>query len=87
MLERSDHRLNQPIGHHQLHSPLFNLLDHPALPDKRLTTIQRAELALAQHLPGTAVVAADASAASGEHSSLNYFDMARRDEKGELVHS
>ncbi len=86
MLERSNHRLYQLIGHHQLYPPLFDLFDHAALPDKRLTAVQRAELTLAQHLPGTAVVVTDASAACGEHSSLDHLHMAGRDEEGELVH-
>ncbi|MNM38953.1 hypothetical protein D3C81_497220 [compost metagenome] len=86
MLERSDHRLNQRVGHHQFHSPLLDLFDHPALSDERLTAVQRAELALAQHLPGTTVVVADAPAASGEHSGLDHVHMAGRDEEGELVH-
>lgn len=86
MLEGSNHRLNQRIGHHQLHPPLFNLLDHTALPDKRLTAVQWAKLTLAQHLPGAAIVVADASATSGEHSSFDHFNMTRRHEEGELVH-
>ncbi|MNJ73369.1 hypothetical protein D3C77_701550 [compost metagenome] len=86
LLERSDHRRNQCVGHHQLHPPLFDLLDHAGLPDEWLAAVQRAELTLAQHLPGAAIVVADASAASGEHSGLDLLHMAGRDEEGELVH-
>lgn len=86
VLERSDRRLNQLVSHHQFYPPLFDLFNHARLPDKRLATVQRAELALAQHLPGTAVVVADASATCGEHSGLDHFHMAGRDEEGEFVH-
>src|SRR5690606_37101216 len=63
-----------------------DLLDHPALPDERLAAAQRTELALAQHLPRTAVVAADASATGGEHSGLDLLHMAGRHEEGEFEH-
>jgi hypothetical protein len=86
VLERGNYRLNQLVGHHQFYPPLFDLFNHARMPDKRLTTVQRAKLALAQHLPGAAVVVADASTTCGEHSGLDHFHMARWDEEGEFVH-
>lgn len=58
LLERQHHLLNQIIRHDQLDLPFFHKLDHSALPDKWLTAIQRAELALAEHLPRALVVSA-----------------------------
>lgn len=86
LLQRGNDLMNQLVSHYQFNPPLFDLLDHSALPDERLTAVQRAELALTQHLPGTAIVVADASATRGEHGLLDRVDVARRNEEGEFVH-
>ena len=51
LLESRHYLLNQLISHHKLDLPFLNLLNHPALPDKWLAAIQRAELSVAEHLP------------------------------------
>ncbi len=51
LLKRQHCLLNQIISHDQLDLPFLHRFDHSALPDKWLTAIQRAELALAEHLP------------------------------------
>lgn len=84
--ERVDDLNDQPVSHHKLHLPLLDHLDLAGLPEVRLTAVQRAELALAEGLPGAVVIIADTSATSGKHSGLDLFDMAVGDEEGELIH-
>lgn len=87
LLERHHHALNQLVSDDQLDLPLFHRLDHTALPDKWLTAIQRAELALAEHLPRAVIVSADSPCTSSDYGVLDLVHMARRNEEGELVHA
>ena len=49
--ESRHYLMNQPVSHHKLDLPFLHLLHHPALSYKWLAAIQRAELAVAEHLP------------------------------------
>lgn len=85
--ESLHHVLNQFVSDDQLDLPLLYRLDHTALPDKWLTAIQRAELALAEHLPRAVIVSADSPCTRSEYGVLDLVHMARRNEEGELVHA
>lgn len=86
LLERGDDLTNQVIGHHHLDLPFLHLLDLTALPDERLTAVQRAKLALAKHLPGAVIVVANSPGTRGEYGGLDLIDVTGRHEEGELVH-
>ncbi|MNE92383.1 hypothetical protein D3C80_1900990 [compost metagenome] len=86
MLERRHHRFDQAVFDNQFDFPLFHLLNHASLPEKRLAAVQRAELALPQSLPRTAVIVADSPATGGEYGTFDSLDMACRHEEAELVH-
>ncbi|MCY1401549.1 hypothetical protein D9M71_166700 [compost metagenome] len=85
-LERRHYRIDQVILDNQFDFPLFNLLNHPSLPEKRLAAVQRAELALAKGLPRTAVIIADSPPSGGEYGTFDSLDMAWWHEEAELVH-
>ncbi|QIQ70996.1 hypothetical protein HBB04_01360 [Pseudomonas coronafaciens] len=51
LFERHYRLRDQFVRNDQLDFPFVHLLDHATLPEKWLTAIQRAELALAEHLP------------------------------------
>ncbi len=87
LLERQHRLLNQIIRHDQLDLPFFHQLDHSALPDKWLTAIQRAELALAEHLPRTLIVSADSPCPSSEYGVLDLVHMAWWNKEGKFVHA
>ncbi len=86
LLERHHHRGDQAVFDNQLNLPLFDLLDHASLPEKWLAAIQRAELALAERLPRTAVIVADSPPSGGEYGTFDSLDMTWRHEEAELVH-
>jgi hypothetical protein len=78
--------MNQLIRHHQLDLPLFQLFNQPQLADKRLTARQWPELTLAKYLPATAVVSTYMPSAGSKYRLFNYFNMAIRYVKTQLVH-
>ena len=86
LLQRQHHSANQLVTDHKLNLPFLNLLDLPRFTNKRLTAVQRAKLAEAEHLPGAMVVSADPSATGGEYGTLHVVDVTGWSKKAELVH-
>ncbi len=85
--ERQHRLLNQIIRHDQLDLPFFHQLDHSTLPDKWLAAIQRAELALTEHLPRALIVSTDSPCPSSEYGVLDLVHMAWWNKEGKFVHA
>ena len=86
LFQSRHHRANQLIGHYKLDFPFVDLFDLPCLANERLTAVQWAKLAEAQHLPCTVVVSADPSTTGGEYGTFDLFHMTGRNKEAELVH-
>lgn len=65
-LQCSHRRSNVLVSHHKLDLPLPYVLDLASLPNERLAAVQRAELALAEDLPGAVVIGAYSPGTGGE---------------------
>ena len=85
--QRGHHSHDQLIRHHQLDFPFLNLFDLPRFANKRLTAIQWAKLAEAQHLPRAMIINTDSPATGSEYGIFDLFHMTGRNEKAELIHS
>jgi len=86
LFQSRHHRLDQLIRHHQLYFPFLDPFDLPRFANERLTAVQWAKLALAQHLPRAVIVSPDPPATGSEYGALDHLDMAVRNKKAELVH-